>query len=250
MSRGPDYSDDMLASFLKGEGDNATHKALILDLTKSEELRARIDAISASLSNIRPAFDTREEGITPRLIQTSPIHPAPPSPPKAATPLKTITAALVTLGIGFGMGQILRSNPGANLGWHDYVAAYQALYVPDTLNVITQTPQARSAQLQRVASALGRPLSVAMQVPGLEYKRAQILGFRGKPLIQMAYTTVDGIPVALCILRSTKTSDLKTMQLEGMKSAIWFDGQFGYLLIGSEDAKLVRHAAKHLQAVL
>ncbi|AHD03303.1 hypothetical protein [Leisingera methylohalidivorans] len=41
--------------------------------------------------------------------------------------------------------------------------------------------------------------SPAQSAKRLEFKCAQLLGFNGKPLLQMAYLDPDGVPVAFCV---------------------------------------------------
>lgn len=146
---------------------------------------------------------------------------------------------------------VFASRPDAGpVGWHAYVASYQALYVTDTLAEVTQSPEATATQLAKVSGKLGRPLGAATTIPGLTYKRAQVLGFNGAPLAQLAYLGKDGAPLALCILAKTEAAALETMKLEGMEAASWSDGNYAYLLIGGQDAEQIAQAATHLKAAL
>ena len=81
--------------------------------------------------------------------------------------------------------------------------------------------------------------------PEVDYKRAQILNFEGRTLIQLAFVTGNGEPMALCILRTDEAAQNKPAQsvMEGMQSAYWSHVGYEYLLIGGADAALVKRLA-------
>ncbi len=78
-------------------------------------------------------------------------------------------------------------------GWRDVVANYQSLYVTETLAQVDQ----QRADLKRLSGALGIDLTALPEVEGLSFKRAQQLGFNGRPLAQLTFLTAEGGPVAL-----------------------------------------------------
>jgi len=240
MSQDDHISDETLTGYLDGALEDADMDRVAAALDRDPALCARLEALDMDFGEIRAAFDTMLPEAPKDLVL-----------PPAAQPRPALlaTAACALLAVGAGLGASFNAS-SAQDGWHDYVAAYQALYVEDTLTAVVQTDAQSAAQLQRVSAQLGRPLDRATDIPGFAYKRAQVLGFNGKPLIQMAYLTDTGVPMALCIIRSDEGETLETMRLEGLEAASWSDGDFAYLLIGGEDSAQIAAAATHLQAQL
>lgn len=243
MSRDTDISDETLTAFLDGALSHADAKRVSDAIEFDPNLAARLEALSIPLDDLRPAFDTMLDDAPANLV------PNPPSHTQFGI-LPTAIAASVVLAAGIAIGAYVTKPAPSPGGWHAYVAAYQALYVEDTLNIVEQTAAETQSQLTRVSASLGRELDSAIQVPGLAYKRAQVLGFKGKPLVQLAYLSESGAPLALCIIRSEKSDAIKSMKLEGLEAASWSDGTFAYLLIGGKDPDQIEAAATHLQAQL
>lgn len=243
MSRDTDFSDETLTAYLDGALSDADAARVADALADTPNLADRLEALDVPLGDLRPAFET--------MLREMPSGLVPAAPQRGGiNMIATAITASVVLAAGVGLGAYLSKASSTPGDWHDYVAAYQALYVEDTLSVVEQTPVETQAQLARVAAKLGRDLITATDVPGFSYKRAQVLGFQGKPLVQLAYLTDSGAPMALCIIRTQNADALETMRLEGLEAASWSDGTFAYLLIGGDDAAQVAAAAAHLQAQL
>jgi len=108
-------------------------------------------------------------------------------------------------------------------GWIDSIASYQALYVTQTLATAMPNPAETSDVLAQAQNALGVAMAPATDVAALDFKRAQMLGFKGKPLLQMAYLSADGTPFALCV--TTVSGDdrgAKTTQSHGLTGVSWW----------------------------
>ena len=79
-------------------------------------------------------------------------------------------------------------------------------------------------------------------------KRAQVLGFRGKPLVQIAYLRNDGTPVALCIIPAGPDAKGVSMgAAEGLDVARWNTPGYGFLLIGGQDGEPLAREAETFQ---
>lgn len=244
MTHHSDISDETLTAYLDAALDDADMERVSQALAQDPALSARLDALSVPVGDLRSAFDT--------MLRDVPDDIVPVQPPQAQhSKLMLAAAACALLALGTVLG-ITVAKPKQTLAgnWQEYVAAYQALYVEDTLNVVDQTTAEKQAQLARVSSRLGRPLDAATDVPGFDFKRAQVLGYKGNPLVQMAYLTDDNVPMALCIIKSSDKDVLTTMRLEGLEAAGWSDGTFAYLLIGGDNPNQIEAAAKHLKARL
>ena len=90
------------------------------------------------------------------------------------------------------------------------------------------------------------------EVAGLSYKRAQQLGFNGKPLAQLTFLAADGGPVALCIIRTDgETTDaIHAEVLSGLDTYSWTDNGYGILLVGPEGQDGLGSAAEAFRAAL
>ena len=124
----------------------------------------------------------------------------------------------------------------APLGWTAAVASYQSLYVTETLSNTGQAAAETDAVLARAADEFEVALAPATQIDGITFKRAQMLGFKGKPLLQMAYLTPDGTPFALCLIRTDKPDrGTKGIEMFDVAGVSWVKDGVGYLLIGGND---------------
>lgn len=104
-------------------------------------------------------------------------------------------------------------------------------------------------ELRKQAVRTGGGLAPVEQ---LDYKRAQILSFEGRPLIQLAFLSKVGAPVALCILQSYdgQESSPGFSEMRGMSSASWSKDGYEYLLIGGNDNSLIKQVAERYSAQL
>lgn len=254
MSPAAPITDEDLTAFLDGELDAARRAEIDRALADDPALQARLGALAASTLGIREAFDG--------LLSAAPAEPAElrVAPPPEARPtrawrglaLAASIAALACLSLGWWAGGGSSQAPRL-VDWRDYAAAYHALYVPETLDHAALAPDERDAQLARAAAALGAPLdAIAEPVDGVVLRRAQILGFENRPIIQLAYQNADGVPIALCLTRQTQPRD-RALTLEtrhDMASASWARDGLSYMVIGGDDAALLKRWAETVAARL
>lgn len=239
------FSDEELVAFLDGEKDFAPIEAIEDALTRDPELVKRLDALRLDMSALKESFDLLE---APQFESSALVGAS-----SNRTRFGMALAACLALAIGFGLGSW--STPQARDGWVEYVAAYQALYTNATLDHISQTPEQHVRELDRVASVVGKEIALEQLTAfqEVDYKRAQVLSFEGRPLIQLAFATKTGVPVALCIIRSdgaeTMGETLETMRLEGLSSATWSTGDYEYLLIGGSEDGLIQRMGQAFQSM-
>ena len=88
-------------------------------------------------------------------------------------------------------------------------------------------------------------LNLVSDVDRLDYKRAQVLGFEGQPIVHLAFLSKIGAPVALCIKRvgHPSKSAVHTTEMRGMSAVTWSKGNYEFLLVGGRDAELLTKAA-------
>ncbi|WP_170765656.1 hypothetical protein [Ruegeria lacuscaerulensis] len=127
----------------------------------------------------------------------------------------------------------------APMGWAEQAAIYQSLYAPDTIAGLDNSPQALETQFALAEEQLGRSLKreALEALPGMELKRAQVLSFKGKPLVQVVFADEQGQPFAFCVIRQGEgapNKGVKQAVLSGLATATWAQDGYGYMLIGSE----------------
>ncbi len=236
--------DEELTAFLDDELDPNRREAIEAALQIDPLLSRRLDSLRIPRDDIASAFDvlTTMAPETPELPQTESV--------KTRGSFLNLAAMAACLLIGGLAGSLFSSKSGQRDGWMDYVAAYQALYVNETLSTITQSETQGIKQLEQLGEVVGRDLNGARSVEGIDFKRAQLLGFEGKPLVQIAYLSPRGEPMALCIIRSKAATDsaIKTTRLEGMSSAHWTRRGFAFLLIGGDDDRFISEIAERVSS--
>lgn len=247
------FTDEELTAYLDGEADEAL-RARIDAARDQETVAKRLSALSLDVDLLTSAFDRAlETAPVPEFLDActgtpnnAPIEAPEHKPIRRATisPALQAIAAAVLLAVGWSAGHF--GKPGPPETWRDYAATYHALYVTETLDGETVAPAVLAAQVARVSDLLEKGLSVEAlnAVQGLDLRRAQILAFKEKPLVQIAYLSDDGVPMALCLFQmSGAATPVSVTERLGMASAQWTDGDFGYLLIGGPDKTVVRDAA-------
>lgn len=240
------FTNEELTGYLDGEIAPDLAERIRLGIAQDAQVARRVDRLRLSTDQIKDAVDT--------LLPSAPAPPAILSETTKATPSSTprltparnlIAASLVFLLLGGALGAYLISV--RQHSWQEFAAAYHALYVNSTLSHVNRARPVEEAELQRVSAALGKDLKLAVvsDVAQLDYKRAQILGFDGQPIVQLAYLSKIGAPVALCIKRSDHSSD-RAMQfrtMHGMSAVSWSKGKYEYLLVGGRDQDALAKAA-------
>ena len=239
------FSDEELVAYLDGEQDFAPADAIDRALPGDAALRARLDALTLDRTALQEAFaDVAPDQVMVPLAQDRRPHGGVYAGLCAA-------AVVAALAVGFVIGSA--RNAPLN-GWADYVAAYQALYSNSTLSHIQAAPAEQQAELDRVAASIGKTMSVdeLSMFPGVQYTRSQILSFEGRALIQLAFLTSTGEPLALCIIRSdaagsSTAAEIGTM--EGLSTALWSQDGYDYLLIGGQDEALISRMSSTFQGM-
>lgn len=161
---------------------------------------------------------------------------------------------LVGFAVGYGTNQAQKPQVASAVGteaeiWRQAVADYQALYTRETVSTASDDPQVHAAGLLRVGNALGLPLPDAVfQVPGLDYKRAQILKFGEQPLAQLAYLYEDDIPIAFCIVRLDEADRAAENEVRsGLNVVHWAKDGFSLMVVGDLPVEQLNDFARALE---
>ncbi|MEP5621963.1 MAG: hypothetical protein ABJP82_05220 [Hyphomicrobiales bacterium] len=236
------FTDEELVAYMDGESEFAPVDEITLSLASDPALKQRLEALALDKTKITDAFSRLKPppGKSPEL-------PMPGQSGFALYKVAAIALLAVFLGgfLGFGLSSIQRHGPN---DWKQYVAAYQALYINATLASVDIPQSAKEMELSRITSSIGKSVDIATLQSNQEvdYKRAQILGFEGRPLVQLAFLSRTGAPVALCIFRNGNAdANIQQRNLEGMQSATWSRDGYEYLLIGGTDEPLIARMANH-----
>ena len=228
-------SDEDLTAYLDNALEARERQRVEGALDQSAQLRARLTGLDVPLDEIASSFDA--------ILPHAPPLPDLPAAPAAPLPLRAglglAAALLVGLGIGAVWSPAAQNSPAPD--WTEIVATYQMLYVPQTLGGGTPAPAEAEARLAQLSEILGRDLSSATTVEKLEFRRAQMLGLQGEPLVQIAYQNSTGAPFAICITpRTTADYAPRTEMLAGLAAAHWAKDGFGFVVIGGDDLDFVR----------
>ena len=234
-------TDEDITAWLDGELSEAKSREIEQRVEADAALAARVAFLKLDLAHLRSAFD-------------SPAALAPP-PPALITHrsarrrgLFLGTALAASIALAFGLG-VMMTGPPTIGDWKTEVAHYQILYVPETLQNLIPDQEQLQNEFARAEANLGWALNKENlgQIEGLTLRRVQVLGFRGKPLIQVAYTDSDDTPIAFCIMvnDSGETLEPSAGTLLGLGSEAWQDAQGRYLVIGGNDlSKITGYAAQ------
>lgn len=241
------FTDEDLTAYLDGALGKEARAELARAVAGDPALKARLEALAIQEGEIRDAFDA--------LLSTAPDMPAPDMPVMAARPagrgwpgfsgMAAAAAAVLVLGIALGAFVMPRGQGGPD--WKMAVANYQALYVAETLRGAPGGDA--EARLAALSATLGRELAGAEKAEGLAYRRAQMLGFEGAPLVQIAYFGPGEVPFAFCITRVEGAAYApRAEMLAGQAAAHWVEGGFGFLVIGGADLGTAARLAEDLRA--
>jgi anti-sigma factor RsiW len=241
-------TDEDLVVYLDGGVDAARRGEIEAALAQDQRLGARLADLDIDTAAVRAAFDAVAaaapvERLRARLDENAPR----PYHRRAAARWVAIAAALVmgaALGYVVGASDLVR--PARS--WHVAIADYQALYTAATLAAVPADPAKQRGDVDAVAARLGLPIRLdALQVPGLDFKRAQILSFKGRPLAQFAYVDPRGEPVAFC---ATPTGDrdsaISSGTFRGLDAAFWSRNGYGFIVIGRTPSPALQRAAAQL----
>jgi len=236
-----DFSDETLTAYLDGELDAATASAIDAALATDDALAERLGTLDFPMQALQTVMAPAVLGapaLPAELTETAQTAPASAAQQRRGGFGGLALVASFFVGMVATTLVIPKSAPdSAFSGWTAAVASYQSLYVTETLSGATQDADVTASVLARATEEFDVDLAPAIELEGFEFKRAQMLGFRGKPLLQMAYLSPEGTPLALCLIR-TDTPDKASEQVEmfDLAGVSWVKDGVGYFLIGGDNA--------------
>ncbi len=221
------YSDEELTAFLDGE--LPFDKAALVEkaVSENDELCTRLEALRVGKSVFLAAADDA--------LRSSPDYSAPKVSGSDFSFARIAQyAAILLVGIVLGTAlPIFWGDKPNETTWMRAVADYQLLYVEETLADASQSDAKTTEIFNRFGAQHGLELAEMRNLPKLQFKRAQILGYEGRPLLQIAYATQSGQPVALCIVRVDEQDRKLSKRAYGALPAYeWVKDGNGFILIG------------------
>lgn len=239
-----DVSDEELVGYLDGELAAERAETVRKALETDAALRRRLDALRMDTQAVRAAFDD--------LLNQAPagdFDKAAPLPSRAIGRRSALIAAslLGAVALGFAAGRFSPSTETED--WRMAVAEYQLLYRSDTLSHLVRQPDELERERARVVAKLGLDIaaSTLMNLEGLSYRRAQLLGFEDVPLVQFAYLDDDQRPLAFCVVPTTAADrPVENQNLKGLAAASWVSQGYAFLVIGDIAPDHVRRTADTL----
>jgi len=239
-------SDEDLTAFIDGEltaEEAARIEALV---NQDESVAERLEFLARASLPFEQAFapllsEAPREKLEAMLADIpAPQNASSGSAPAFATRRRFLGALAASLVAGIaidraviGIGRSFTPKD-ENGEWRAVVAEYISLYTRETLAGPTASREVQTAQLARLDEKLGLSLSPeAVSLPGVDFKRAQLLQYDGKPLAQIAYLDPETGPMALCIVMSSKgrkAPDLESRK--GLNVVYWSNETHAFMLIG------------------
>lgn len=228
-------SDELLVAYLDDELDAHQHQLMADQVRTDPALAARLQTLQNADMPFKAAFDSVLDQAPNERLQAM---------LKALPPTQTATLSrrnFLAIAASFAVAGVVadrlfiswpRAEPGQ--GWRASVAEYMALYTPQTLENLSADPASHAAQLSSVGAQLGLRLSPAsVNLPGAEFRRAQILDYDSVLIGQLTYLDPRHGPLALCITASKKGAQpMATEQRRGMNVVYWANPSHGFMLIG------------------
>jgi anti-sigma factor RsiW len=245
-------TDEMLVAYIDHQLGDSEVSRIRRSVTQSPDLQQRLATLEAGSRPFAAAFASLLEPPPPALQQKIGQMLAAHRPEQpAASGLwrpdrRTVAAAGAMTFLAATLGYLTgRSSAPDMANWREAVAQYHRLYSDQTLEFVADSAAVADEALGRTARALGLPLPRSkLEIPGLTYKRAQMLQIDNAPLAQISFVTTRGKPLAFCIRRmSGSASAPQSENRAGLSVVHWLQGGFGFMIVADVEAQELQRLA-------
>jgi anti-sigma factor RsiW len=255
--------DEMLVAYIDGELNTADRDAVEAMLCRDKRTKERLDLLGLGDPPFHEAFQSMLEAAPTARLEAmleaiQPLQARPERHPQLRRRgfLAAAAAGLVAAGIGMDRtvtAIMTRFNtPDESAEWRAVVAEYLSLYSADTLSGPGEDRGAQAAQLAVVGARLGLPLTPeSVALPGVDFRRAQVLQYDGKPLAQIVYLDPETGPMALClVLAGGGPAEPNQERRQHMNVVYWSTATHAFMLIGHSTIDQLQALADHLRGTL
>lgn len=255
-------SDELLVAFMDGELGSPEREHIEKLIETDERVAERFDFLSRSNlpfgEAFQPLLDKAPAARLDAMLAAIPTTSGRRQASGGMSRRSFFAAAAACLVAGIAVDQTISrvgreiSRPDEGSDWRAVVAEYLALYTTDTLSALPNDRNTQMAQLAEVGFKVGLPLSPeTVALPGVDFRRAQILEYDSRPLAQIAYLDPETGPMALCIIPSDKGAAAPDMERRrGMNVVYWSNATHAFMLIGHDSADRMKELADSVRGRL
>ncbi|MEJ8562208.1 anti-sigma factor [Yoonia sp. GPGPB17] len=230
-----------LSAYLDGELDPSAASAVEERLAADPAAQAELDALIAADVLAQEAFEAELNAPVPfALAQQIKSAPMPePEAPKARPVWGALAASLVVFALGGIGGYALKgqNTPVQTAGWLADIADYHAIYASQVRHLV----EVGADESDHIENWLGNTVGATFSIPdltefGLTFEGGRLVVANGKPVAQLMYRDADGVVVALCLQRTSKTPPatptFNEQTINGFDFVSWTAGEADYVVIG------------------
>jgi anti-sigma factor RsiW len=236
--------DALLTAWLDGQLSAEARAALDRRMAAEPGLRARLDVLRAGERDFEAAYAALlaaapAERLKAMLAAKRSDRRSNRASGPASRRWLAVAAALVLFaggGIAGYVASVALTPEPESPGWRQVVADYHALISPETILVISEDPEALSAELLAIGDRMALDLAPErLALPHAYLKRAQLYDYAGMALVQLVYLSPESGPFALCIIANGRSDTERGFeQRVGSNIVYWYKDGFGYMLIGKD----------------
>jgi anti-sigma factor RsiW len=166
-------------------------------------------------------------------------------------------AASVAAGVfGFGAGAVWRARGGYWGGWMtqmmDEMAEYHGVISREQRHLV-EVPASDSEHLKAwLGNRIGRKLVIPdLSGAGASFAGGRLLVVDARPVAELIYTRAEGLPIALCVLRTDPAATHAELRIDrrgALGLAAWSDASHAFVVVGEMDAGALRDLAGRVMA--
>ncbi|MBL4597743.1 MAG: hypothetical protein JKX93_02115 [Rhizobiaceae bacterium] len=238
-------SDEILTAFLDQELSETERARVETALAADMTLADRLHALEIDTSAFVKSYDALKQFAPAEKLETPQTQSNTSYIPNGRKGLIAASVVLA-LGLGVSLGLVLgetgfshtnsqvQQQTASNEEWRQAVAEYQALYTSNTLNRVNLPVNEQKENLAALSKDIDLEITIEkLLLNELEFKRGQVLNYKGKKLVQLAYLYENSKPVAFCILNESQGEfEISPEQRKNLKIVHWTKNGRSFMIIG------------------
>ena len=252
-------TDEMLLKYVDGDLSDDERRELERLLEGDDLAGERVALMRASGSYLEDASkqtsaETSEDPLAASILDgTFGQKPLPIVEPKRYSvrqvPAWAACVLIMCIGLSFVGGMAFDSHRNASQlpEWAERVADYQTLYMRQTVENAKMSEEERTAFVAKASGIMGTDVSIPdLSGHDLEFRRAQLLSFRGNTVVQLVYLPKGvGEPVALCFMKQAKADKVAALNSHRNLNVVsWTKDNLGFLLVAEMGGKKLLSVAR------